>query len=330
MKAISIERGDQGIRLQWKDAPDPVCEAEDVLVAVKATAVNRADLLQARGLYPPPAGDSDILGLEVAGAIVAVGAAVEAWRPGDRVCALAPGGGYASMAAIPQEWLIPLPETWSYSEGAAVPEVWLTADTNLFLEGGLLQEETVLIHAGASGVGTAAIQLAKEVGARVAVTVGSDAKQAICRELGADIVIDYKTEKFVDLIPPANNGQGVDLILDCVGGPYMADHLRLLNPFGRLVNIGLLGGGRTTVDLTAILMKSLTVKGTRLRARSRNAKGLATQAFRDRFWPLLVAGKLRPIIDRCFPIVDADAAHAHVKANRNCGKVILDVAAYSD
>ncbi len=329
MKAIAIERDDQGVRLLWKDTPDPVCGAEDVMVAVKATAVNRADLLQARGLYPPPAEDSDILGLEVAGEIVAVGAAVEAWKPGDRICALAPGGGYASMATIPQEWLIPLPETWSYAEGAAVPEVWLTADTNLFLEGGLQEGEIVLIHAGASGVGTAAIQLAKEIGARVAVTAGSDAKRTVCRQLGADIVIDYHTEKLGDLIPAANNGRGVDLVLDCVGGPYLADHIRLLNPYGRLVNIGLLGGGRTTVDMTAILMKSLTIKGTRLRARSRIAKGLATQDFRDRFWPLLVAGKLRPIIDRCFQIVDADAAHAHVKANRNCGKVILDVAAHS-
>ena len=211
-----------------------------------------------------------------------------------------------------------------------MPEVWLTADTNLFLEGGLQAGETVLIHAGASGVGTAAIQLAKAIGARVAVTVGSEAKRVICRELGADIIIDYKTEKFGDLIPAANNGRGVDLVLDCVGGPYLADHIRLLNTHGRLINIGLLGGGRTTVDMTAILMKSLTIKGTRLRARSRNAKGLATQAFRDRFWPLLVAGKLRPIIDRCFPIVDTDAAHAHVKANRNRGKVILEVATHSD
>ncbi len=312
----------------WEDAPEPVYGPEDVLVAVKATAVNRADLLQARGLYPPPKEDSDILGLEAAGEIVAVGAAVEAWRPGDRICALTPGGGYASLVAIPQEWLIPLPDNWSYAEGAAVPEVWLTADTNLFLEGGLRKGEAVLIHAGASGVGTAAIQLGKEMGARVAVTVGSNAKREFCRNLGADIVVDYQREKFRDVIPGHLGGQGVDLVLDCVGAAYLADHIRLLNPHGRLINIGLLGGGQASIDMTTVLMKSLTIKGTRLRARSRNDKGRVTQAFRDRFWPLLVAGKLRPIIDRRFPIVDADAAHAHVKANRNRGKVILEVAPY--
>ncbi len=326
MKAIAIVNDGQGVRLRWEDAPDPVWGVEDVLVAVKATAVNRADLLQARGLYPPPAGDVDILGLEAAGEIVAVGGNVEAWQPGDRVCTLTPGGGYASLVTVPQSWLIPLPDSWSYTEGAAVPEVWLTADTNLFHEGGLRQDETVLIHAGASGVGTAAIQLAKEVGACVAVTAGSDAKRSLCRELGADIVVDYRSENFCDSIPSRNNGHGVDLILDCIGGPYLADHIRLLNPHGRLINIGLLGGSRAAIDMAALLMKSLTIKGTRLRARSRDEKGQATMAFRDRFWPLLVAGKLRPVIDRVFPIDQADAAHAHVKANRNSGKVILDVA----
>ncbi len=326
MKAISIHQDDHGVRLLWEDAPDPVYRPDEVLVAVKATAVNRADLLQARGLYPPPAGDSDILGLEAAGEILVVGAAVEAWRPGDRICALVPGGAYATLAAIPQAWLIPLPDGWSYAQGAAVPEVWLTADTNLFLEGGLKAGETVLIHAGASGVGTAAIQLASAMGARVAATVGSDAKRTICRELGADIVINYATEKFGEVIPARIEGGGVDLVLDCVGGAYLPDHIRLLNPYGRLINIGLLGGGQASIDLTAVLMKSLTIKGTRLRARSRKVKGQITQAFRDRIWPLLVAGKLRPVIDRMFPIAEADAAHAHVKANRNCGKVILEVA----
>ncbi len=330
MKAISIHQDDQGVRLLWGDAPDPACGADEVLVAVKATAVNRADLLQARGLYPPPSEDSDILGLEAAGEILTVGAAVEAWRPGDRICALVPGGGYATRVAVPQDWLIPLPDSWSYEEGAAVPEVWLTADTNLFLEGGLREGETVLIHAGASGVGTAAIQLAREMGARVAVTVGSDAKRTICCELGADIVINYQTEKFHEAIPARTKGRGIDLALDCVGAAYLSDHIRLLNPYGRLINIGLLGGGQASIDMTAVLMKSLTIKGTRLRARSRKEKGQITQAFRDRFWPLLVAGKLRPVIDRRFPIADADAAHAYIKANRNCGKVILEVAGHAE
>ena len=326
MKAIAIQYENQHVHLAWTEAPDPVCGAEDVVVAVKATAVNRADLLQARGLYPPPPGDLDILGLEAAGEIVAVGEKVTAWGPGDRVCALTPGGGYAELAAIPQEWLLPLPDNWSFTEGAAVPEAWLTADTNLFQEGGLTFDETVLIHAGASGVGTAAIQLACEVGARTAVTAGSAAKLEVCRALGASIAIDYKSENFRDMIQSQTNGEGVDLVLDCIGGPYLQDHIRLLKPYGRLINIGLLGGTRASIDMAAVLMKSLTLKGTRMRARSRYEKGLAAQRFRDRFWPLLVAGKLRPIIDCVFPIETAEGAHAHVKANRNIGKVILEVA----
>ncbi len=324
MKAIAIQQKSQGVRLVWTEASDPVCGAQDVLVAVRATAVNRADLLQARGRYPPPPRDLDILGLEAAGEIVAVGEKVIAWGPGDRVCALTPGGGYAEFAAIPQEWLIPLPDNWSFAAGAAVPEVWLTAETNLFQEGGLKRGETVLIHAGASGVGTAAIQLACEMGARTAVTAGTTAKLDVCRALGATIAVDYRSENFREAIIAQTNGNGVDLVLDCVGGPYLEDHIRLLKPYGRLITIGLLGGGSGSLDMAAVLMKSLAIRGTRMRARSRKAKGQATQRFRDRFWPLLVAGTLRPIIDRIIPITQADAAHAVIKANRKIGKVILE------
>jgi putative PIG3 family NAD(P)H quinone oxidoreductase len=330
MKAIALQPSDQGVHLIWRQAPDPVCGPEEVLVAVKATAVNRADLLQAQGLYPAPPGDSEILGLEAAGEIEAVGEKVIAWGPGDRVCALVPGGGYATRVAIPEAWLIPLPAHWSYVEGAAIPEVWLTAETNLFQEGAMQAGETVLIHAGASGVGTAAIQLAREMGARVAATAGTAAKLAICRELGAEIVVDYKTECFREVIRVRTGGEGVDLVLDCIGGPYLADHILLLKPHGRLINIGLLGGHKAEIDLAGVLMKSLTLKGTRMRARSTGEKGRVTTRFRDRFWPLLVAGKLRPVVDRVFPITEAEAAHAHVKANRNIGKVILDVAAHID
>ena len=207
-----------------------------------------------------------------------------------------------------------------------MPEVWLTADTNLFQEGGLMPDETVLIHAGASGVGTAAIQLAGEMGARTAATAGSAAKLEVCHTLGASITVDYRSENFSEVIREQTNGEGVDLVLDCIGGPYLEDHVRLLKPFGRLINIGLLGGASASIDLAAVLMKSLTIKGTRMRARSRQEKGQVTQRFRDRFWPLMVAGKLRPIIDRVFPIEEADEAHAHVKANRNIGKVILEIA----
>jgi len=325
MKAILVRPRGEAYDLSWEEVPRLSPGPSEVLVNVHATAVNRADLLQARGLYPAPPEDSPILGLELAGQIRAVGQGVEAWQPGDRVCSLAPGGGYAQQAVVPQDLLIPLPREWSYVLAAAVPEVWLTAYSNLCLEGGMRSGETVLIHAGASGVGTAAIQIAREWGARVVATAGSAKKLNRCRELGASQAIDYHEEDFAEAVMAFTDRQGVDLILDCVGGAYLERNVALLRPYGRLITIGLLGGTRGTLDMAAVLMKSLTIKGTRLRARSREEKGALTHKFRDHIWPLLVAGKVSPVVDRVFPITAADEAHTYLKENQTIGKVILEV-----
>lgn len=325
MKAIVVHPDKEAPVLKWEDVASPHPEKGQVLVAIHATAVNRADLLQARGRYPPPAGDSPILGLELAGRIQAVGRDVEGWRPGDRICALAPGGGYAEEAVLPQGFLIPLPDEWSYAEGAAVPEVWLTAYSNLCLEGGMQAGDSVLVHAGASGVGTAAIQIAGALGSLVVVTAGSEAKRERCRGLGAALAIDYRADDFAAAVMAFTDDQGVDLVLDCVGGPYLERHLAILKPFGRLITIGVLGGAQGPLDMATVLMKSLTLKGTRLRARSPAEKTALTRAFRDRIWPLLVSGKLAPVVDRVFPIAAAGEAHQYVKENRNIGKVILEV-----
>ena len=325
MKAIVVHNEKGTVDLIWEEIPDVSPGPDDVLLDIHATAVNRADLLQARGLYPAPPGDSPILGLELAGQIQAVGRKVEAWVPGDRVCALAPGGGYAEQAVLPQGLLIPLPDRWSYANGAAVPEVWLTAYANLCQEGAMRAGETVLVHAGASGVGTAAIQIGRELGTRIVVTAGSDKKLARCRELGAVLAIDYQRDDFAAAVMTFTDNQGVDLILDCVGGPYLEKNIAILKPYGRLITIGVMGGTKASLDMAAVLMKSLTVKGTRLRARSREEKVHLTREFKDRIWPLMVAGKIAPVVDRVFPITSAGVAHQYVKENRNIGKVVLEV-----
>jgi tumor protein p53-inducible protein 3 len=323
MKAIIVQ-GDPGQpQLVWADVPDPVYGPDEVLVAVKATAVNRADLSQARGNYPPPPGVTDILGLEMAGVIAAVGERVTGWQIGDRVCALLPGGGYAELAAVPQGLLLPVPAQWDFAQAAAVPEVWLTAFVNLFLEGGLQAGETVLIHAGASGVGTAAIQLAVQAGATAYVTAGNEAKLAACRELGATLAIHYHSQDFLEAVMSVTDGRGVDLILDPVGGNYLERNVRALAEYGRLVNIGLLGGAQGALDMGLLLRRSLRLVGSRLRPRPLADKIAITRQFQERFWTLLLDGRLRPIIDRHFPLPEAQAAHAYVAQNKNIGKVIL-------
>jgi tumor protein p53-inducible protein 3 len=323
MKAIVVQGSSRQPELVWADAPDPVYGPEEVLVTVKATAVNRADLSQARGNYPPPPGVTDILGLEMAGVIAAVGERVTGWQIGDRVCALLPGGGYAELAAVPQGLLLPVPDQWDFAQAAAVPEVWLTAFVNLFLEGGLQAGETVLIHAGASGVGTAAIQLAVQAGATPYVTAGNEEKLAACRALGATLAIHYQSEDFLAAVMSATDGRGVDLILDPVGGNYLERNARALAEYGRLVNIGLLGGAQGTLDMGLLLRRSLRLVGSRLRPRPLAEKIAITRQFEERFWPLLLDGRLRPIVDRHFPLPEAQAAHAYVAQNKNIGKVIL-------
>jgi tumor protein p53-inducible protein 3 len=326
MKGIVVYDGEKAPRLVWEEVADVSYDADEVLVAVKATAVNRADLTQARGNYPPPAGASEILGLEMAGVIEAVGENVTDWAVGDRVCALLPGGGYAEKAAVPAAMLLRLPDEWSFAWGAAVPEVWLTAFVNLFLEGDLQKGERVLIHAGGSGVGTAAIQLAHAVGAHVFITAGTSEKLKKGRDLGADLTINYKEQDFHEVIKAATDGQGVDLILDPVGADNLARNVALLSPFGRLVLIGLLSGSRGELELSHVLRKRLRLIGSTLRTRPPAEKINITRQFEARFWPMLVEGKLKPIIDITFSLPEAEAAHEYVRQDRNTGKVVLTLA----
>lgn len=325
MKGIVVHGDKENPQLVWQDVPDVTIGSDEVLVNVKATAVNRADLSQARGNYPPPPGASEILGLEMAGVIAEVGADVEEWKAGDRVCALLPGGGYAQQVSVPAGMLLRLPEKWSFAQGAAVPEVWLTAYVNLFLEGDLQTGESVLIHAGGSGVGTAAIQLARTVNARVFVTAGAEEKLAGCRQLGAELAINYKQHDFLEKVLLATDNQGVDLILDPVGGSYLSRNVQALRKFGRLVNIGLLGGPDGQMNVGLLLRNRLRIVGSTLRTRPPAEKVKITEKFASGFWPLFKSGELKPIIDTTFPIEDAQGAHEYVAANRNFGKVILIV-----
>jgi putative PIG3 family NAD(P)H quinone oxidoreductase len=327
MKAIVVHQQDNDVpQLIWEDVDQVSYQADDVLVEVKASAVNRADLMQALGAYPPPPGASEILGLEMSGVISAVGAAVTDWHVGDRVCALLPGGGYAEQVAVPSGMLLPVPEGWDFIKAAAVPEVWYTAFVNLFLEGQLQAGETVLIHAGASGVGTAAIQLAREAGATVIVTAGAEHKLETCHELGAHLAINYKEQDFLTEVLAFTKNKGVNLILDPVGASYLDKNLRALTRLGRLVHIGFLGGSQTEINLGLVLGKRLHMIGSTLRSRPTAEKVAITEQFKARFWAQLLDGTLRPIVDTTFPMSAAQEAHAYVRQNRNTGKVVLVVA----
>lgn len=307
--------------LVWEEVPDVEYGPDEVLVDVRATAVNRADLSQARGNYPPPPGVTDVLGLEMAGVIAALGQDVQGWQVGDRVCALLPGGGYAEQVAVPAGMLLQLPDAWSFAQGAAIPEVWLTGFVNLFMEARLQAGETVLIHAGGSGVGTASIQMARQAGATVIVTAGAEAKLERARQLGAEMALNYKEEDFATALRQA--GREVDVILDPVGADYLERNLSVLRSGGRLVLIGLLSGAVTEINLGLVLGKSLRLIGSRLRPRPVAEKVEITRRFKERFWPLLEQGKLQPVIDAVFALPEAAAAHEYVRQNRNIGKVIL-------
>jgi putative PIG3 family NAD(P)H quinone oxidoreductase len=325
MKAIIVKKENDIPILSWEDAPDPAITNDEVRVEIRATAVNRADLLQAQGLYPPPAGVSDILGLEMAGVIADVGTAVDRWKIGDRILALLPGGGYARQAVVDHRLLMPLPDNWSFAQGAAVPEVWLTAYSNLFMEGRLQAGETVLLHAGGSGVGTAGIQMACAAEATVMVTAGAESKLEACRNLGADLAVNYKKEDFLHKVQKATAGRGVDLILDPVGAAYLDKNLQALAENGRLVNIGLLSGAAGQLNLGLVLGKSLRIIGSRLRSRPLAEKIDITREFVKQFWNSLNTGKLQPVIDTIFPIQRAQEAHDYVRQNLNIGKVVLEI-----
>ncbi|MBD2846310.1 NAD(P)H-quinone oxidoreductase [Paenibacillus sp. IB182496] len=324
MRAIQVEKDTH--RLRIGEAPDPEPGPGELLVSIKATAVNRADLLQRIGKYPPPPGASDILGLEMAGVVERAGEGAGPWRLGDRVCALLPGGGYAERAVIPAGMAIAIPERLGFEEAAALPEVFLTAYLNLFRLGRLTAGERVLIHAGASGVGTAAIQLAREAGAVPIVTAGSAAKLDACAALGAVCGINYKEERFADRVLAFTDGHGADVILDPVGAAYWADNDRCIATDGRWVIIGGLGGYRVEqLDIRAFMGRRIQLNFSTLRALPQADKIRLTEQFAGFAAARLGDGRLRPVIDRVFDWTEAEQAHAAMKANANIGKLVLRV-----
>lgn len=324
MKAILVDESTPDRTLVWEEAPDPFMGPEEVLVDVHATAVNRADLMQRAGNYPPPPGSSPIMGLEMAGVIAAIGENVRGWSVGDRVMALLPGGGYAEQVSVAAALLMPVPTGWSMAQAAALPETWLTAFVNIYMEAALAEGETVLVHGGASGVGTAAIQLCHATGNPILVTAGSDEKCDACRALGADHAVNYRTSDWADEVRRLAP-DGIDVILDMVGADYLADNLGLLRLRGRLVLISTLSGGRTEIDLRGVMSKRLRIIGSVLRPRTLAEKAEIKDHFLERFGPLLADGAIQPAIDGVYLITQANEAHQRMAANRNVGKIVLQV-----
>ena len=322
MKAIEISQPGPPDVLRLVERPTPSPGPDEVLVRVKAAGVNRPDIMQRLGLYPPPPGASDLPGLEVAGTIAAAGASVTRWREGDSVCGLVAGGGYAEYCVVPEPQLLPQPHGLSSEEAAAIPETFFSVWTNLFERGRLSEGESVLIHGGSSGIGTTATQLARAFGARVFATAGSDEKCAACERLGAR-AINYRTADFVQVIRDWTGGAGVDVILDMVGGSYLQRNLESLAMHGRLLQIGLLESARTEINLRAIMHKRLTLTGSTLRTRSVEEKGTIARALEAKVWPLLVARQVAPVIYRSLPLAAAPEAHRLLESGEAIGKVVL-------
>ena len=322
MKAILVPKPGPAEVMQYGDAPDPKPKDGELLVRVHGTAINRADILQRLGLYPPPPGASEILGLEIVGEVVQPAGR---WKKGDRVMAVVAGGGYAQLATVPAAQAMPVPEGMSYEQAAALPEAYQTAYLNMFMLGKLKRGESVLVHAGASGVGTAAIQLARAAGARVFVTAGSDDKLTVCRNLGADVLINYKKEKFSDRVMTETDKRGVDLILDFIGAAYWNDNLAALANYGRMTIIGFLGGDKGELSLALMMRKSLTVMSTTLRRTPADKKEELIKALGDFANERFKSGELKPVVDSVYPLERVAEAHRHMESNRNIGKIVLKI-----
>ena len=323
MKAITVPEpgGPDALVLADVDVPRP--RAGEVLVRVAAAGVNRADTLQRQGHYPPPPGESDILGLEVSGTVEELGDGVEGWAVGDEVCALLGGGGYAEDVRVPAGQLLPVPAGVPLVDAAALPEVACTVWSNVFMTADLEPGEVLLVHGGSSGIGTMAIQLARENGARVAVTAGSAAKLEACRELGADILVDYREEDFVEKVRAATDGRGADVVLDIIGAKYLGRNVEVLAPGGRLVIIGMQGGRRAELDIGALMAKRAAVIGTTLRARPAEEKAAIVAAVVEHVWPLVADGSVRPVVQARYPLAEAAAAHREIEASGHVGKILL-------
>lgn len=309
----------------WDEVPDPVAGEGEVLVEVVASAVNRADILQRQGFYDPPPGASPYPGLECAGRVAAIGPGVSGWAVGDEVCALLSGGGYAEKVAVPAGQLLPVPEGLDLRQAAALPEVACTVWSNVFMNSHLRPGETLLVHGGSSGIGTMAIQLAKAVGATVAVTAGTKEKLDHCAELGADILVNYREQDFVEEVGRATDGAGADVILDNMGAKYLDRNIRTLAVNGRLAIIGMQGGIKGELDIATLLGKRAAISATSLRARPLGEKAAIVAAVREHVWPLLASGHIRPVVDREIPMSDAATAHRVVEESGHVGKVLLVV-----
>ncbi len=330
MYAITVRDGEDPKLpdLVWAETPTPDPGPGEVLIEVTATAINRADLLQRRGFYPPPPGASEILGLECSGTIAALGAGVTGWSVGDRVCALLAGGGYAEYVAVPAVQVMPVPGEVDLVDAAGLPEVAATVWSNVFTAARLTAGETLLVHGGAGGIGTHAVQVAAARGARVAVTAGSDEKLATCAELGAEILVNYRTEDFVEKVKAATDGRGADVVLDNMGAKYLARNLEVLGPDGRLAVIGFQGGATGELNLSAMLGKRLQLTTIGLRGRPVDGPGGKAEiiaAVVDQVWPLLASGRVRPVVHARLPIAEAGRGHALLDSGEVTGKVVLQV-----
>ena len=322
MIAVEIAEPGPAEVLRVVERPRPSIRDGEVLIRVEAAGVNRPDIMQRLGKYPPPPGASDLPGLEVSGEVVETSGPVR-WATGDRVCALVAGGGYAEYCAVPAVQCLPVPLGMDAAAAAAVPETFFTVWTNLFERGRLRSGETVLVHGGTSGIGTTALQLGKAFGATVFATAGSDRKCEACLQFGAALAVNYKTTDFVAAIRETTGGRGVDVILDIVGGDYVPRNIECLALNGRLVQIGLIGGSRAQVDLRAILQKRLTLTGSTLRVRTVEEKGALARELESRVWPLLADGTVRPVVHATFPLRQAADAHRLLESGEVIGKIVL-------
>lgn len=325
MRAVEISAPGGPDVLVPTERPVPVPKPHEILVKVAAAGVNRPDVLQRLGKYKVPADASDLPGLEIAGEVTACGASVTMWKPGDRVCALVHGGGYAEYCVTPEVQALPVPKGLTMIEAAALPETFFTVWSNVYDRAHLAPGETLLVQGGSSGIGTTAIQMAAAMGNRVFATAGSDEKCAACVKLGAEKAINYRTQDFVAEVKAATGGKGVDVILDMVGGDYVPRELQCLADEGRLAFIAVLGGWKTELDISAVMGKRLTLTGSTLRPRAVEFKGAIAKNLLEKIWPLIEAGKIKPVIYRTFPLAEAREAHRLMETSQHIGKIVLSV-----
>ena len=325
MRYIEVTKAGPPDAMTVAEGPRPEPRAGEVLIEVAYAGVNRPDCAQRAGTYPPPPDASPVLGLEVAGRVVARGAGVTSWNVGDEVCALTPGGGYAEYCATPAAWCLPIPRDWTLEQAAGVPENYFTVWNNVFDRGRLSRGEWFLVHGGTSGIGLAAIQLARAFGAKVVTTAGSPEKTAFCLQMGADFAIDYRQQDFAEELRRITEKRGVDLILDMVGGDYIERNLKCLAVEGRLCQIAFLAGSRVECDWRFIMLKRLTVTGSTLRASPPERKAMLARELREKVWPLMERGEVRSVIHATFDLADAARAHALMESSRHIGKIMLRV-----